>query len=150
MTCSIGTHVDDGASLRASRCCVVEACRILQVDTPPRVYEYPNSRFVANFLGSAIIFEVTVAGRDDGEIHVRCPDLGGIVRVADQRDIPAGCDVAVMVRPEKVRTAGTEENPGFNFGRGAVKEIRSEEPTSEPTSLMRHSYAVCCLNIKDT
>lgn len=107
----------------ASRVCVMDAGRIVQVDSPSRVYEYPNSRFVADFLGTANIFEGTVAGREGDELHIRCPELSEIVRVADSRDIAPGTQVGVMVRPEKIRTAGEAENPGFNFGRGVVQEI---------------------------
>lgn len=51
------THDQDEALAMASRCAVMNRGLLQQVATPSDLYEYPNSRFVADFIGSVNMFE---------------------------------------------------------------------------------------------
>lgn len=51
------THDQEEAMSMASRIAVMNAGRIVQVGTPPEIYERPTTRFVADFIGIANIFE---------------------------------------------------------------------------------------------
>jgi ABC-type Fe3+/spermidine/putrescine transport system ATPase subunit len=73
--------------------------RIVQVGSPSEIYERPASRFVADFIGLANIFEAEVTGRADGLLCIRCDGLGG--EIAAGGDAAPG-PVAVMIRPEKM------------------------------------------------
>ena len=123
ITFVVVTHDQAEAMTMASRVCVMDAGRIVQAGTPERVYETPNSRFVANFLGAANIFEGTVAGRDGDAVVVACPEIPSPVHVIDERPCDPGMPVAVMVRPEKLRTGADAAAAAVNTGRGIVREI---------------------------
>ncbi len=123
MTFVIVTHDQEEAMTMASRVCIMDEGRIVQVDSPARAYEYPQSRMVANFLGTANIFEGVIEGRAGGAIAVACPALPIPVHVHDTRAFEVGTPVAVMVRPEKLRTLSDGEAPTFNAGRGIVRDI---------------------------
>jgi len=115
------THDQEEAMTMASRLCVMDNGQVEQIGTPSEVYEFPNSRFTADFIGTANIFEGVVTAAEGGEVRVACPDLGCEIRTAQSRNAPADAPVAVMVRPEKLRVV--DRDPGFNGARGVVKEI---------------------------
>src|SRR5271170_4456540 len=54
------THDQDEALAMASRCAVMNRGLLQQVATPSDLYEYPNSRFVADFIGQVNLFEGTL------------------------------------------------------------------------------------------
>ena len=88
------THDQQEALTMADRIGVMRDGRMVQVGTPAEVYERPNSRFVAEFLGSANIFPGVA--RDGGWIDL--PGLGAI--------IATGCaagPVLLALRPERLR-----------------------------------------------
>ena len=104
----IVTHDKDEAMTLAHRLAVMDRGRIVQTGTPREVYERPASRFVAGFLGTANLFEGTVAGAGPGGgfVRVRCAE--GDLSVVGQA--AAGTAVAVAVRPEKLRLGGGAAN----------------------------------------
>jgi putrescine transport system ATP-binding protein len=123
MTFVVVTHDQEEAMTMASRICVMNAGMIEQVGTPSEVYEYPNSRFVADFIGTANIFDGVVTASSAGETRVAAPELGAEIVVADG-GMAAGAPVGVMVRPEKLRVLRDDEPvPEFNVGTGVVREI---------------------------
>lgn len=86
----------------ADRMAVMERGRIVQVGTPAEIYEQPNSRYVADFVGDVNLLEGRLAATDQGESLVQRAS-GAALRVA--QPVEAGPDalVWVAVRPEKVR-----------------------------------------------
>ena len=95
------THDQEEAMTLATRIAVMDAGRFVQVGTPTEIYEYPNSRFVADFIGTINLFRCHQRG-NDGTAVVACEETG----VPIQADLPAAelpdaFDVAV--RPEKIR-----------------------------------------------
>ena len=60
----------------ASRCAVMNRGLLQQVGTPGDLYEFPNSRFVADFIGIANMFDGVVAGEDPAQIGGRLPRAG--------------------------------------------------------------------------
>ena len=57
VTCVMVTHDQEEAMTMASRIAVMSQGRVLQVGTPKEIYEHPNSRFVADFIGNVNLFE---------------------------------------------------------------------------------------------
>ena len=53
----------------------------MQVGEPPEIYEYPNSRFVADFIGSVNMFEGRVTEDEPDYIRIASPELGGEIYV---------------------------------------------------------------------
>ncbi len=110
------THDQEEAMGMSSRIAVMNAGRILQVGRPHDIYEYPADRFVADFIGTANMFEGVAAA--DG-VHVE-----GLERPLAVLGAPAdGAAVAVMVRPEKIAMGREMPAGGGNVLAGEVTEI---------------------------
>lgn len=114
------THDQDEAMSLADRMAVMEAGRIAQIGTPREIYEAPQTRFVADFIGSANLFEGQAAGWEDGLLEIRVADQA--VRVRHEQRLADGQVVWIAVRPEKLRLSGTAE-PGENRLGGVVRGI---------------------------
>jgi ABC-type Fe3+/spermidine/putrescine transport system ATPase subunit len=90
----------------SDRIAVMHDGRIEQIDTPTTVYKYPRNRFVADFLGEANLFDVTV-GESDGTraTVVYANGARGEVHVSGARAAGSGASGrgTVCVRPERIR-----------------------------------------------
>ncbi len=118
------THDQEEAMTMASRLAVMNFGRIEQVSTPAGMYEYPASRFVAEFIGATNIFEGRIASQDEGEgtVRVYCDALGSEILARHADPIPVGTPVAVSVRPEKIDVHETRPEAD-NVAMGQVAEI---------------------------
>lgn len=86
----------------STRIAVMDGGRFLQIGTPGEIYENPNSRFVADFVGNINLVEGVVEGCADGEVAIRCDELGATIPVRSERRIEPGTRVCVALRPEKI------------------------------------------------
>jgi len=119
----IVTHDQEEAMTLADRMAVMQRGEIAQVGTPAEIYEQPNSRAVAAFIGEINLIEGTVARTDANGTQVDCGALG-YVRVAGPSAYSTGARIAVVVRPEKLQI--TREQPAdiaLNAVRGAVHSV---------------------------
>jgi putrescine transport system ATP-binding protein len=126
VTFIVVTHDQEEAMTLGTRLGVMNRGRIVQVGTPPDIYESPANRFVADFIGSVNMFEGQVD--DDGAdgLCIRSADLGCTVRVARASGGPRGATVWTAIRPEKIqltREPLAAEERGENQASGTVKEI---------------------------
>ena len=64
VTCIMVTHDQEEAMTMATRVAIMSDGELQQVDTPSNIYDYPNSRFTAEFIGETNIFEGKVAHKD--------------------------------------------------------------------------------------
>jgi putrescine transport system ATP-binding protein len=124
ITFIVVTHDQDEAMALATRIAVMDRGQVLQVGTPAEIYEFPRSRFVADFVGTTNLFEGTVSASEPGLITVRCAETGSELLVDDQGRFSVGQRVWVALRPEKVRL-GKEPVAGarVNQLRGTVWEL---------------------------
>jgi putrescine transport system ATP-binding protein len=97
------THDQDEAMALATRIAVMDHGRVVQVGTPSEIYEFPQSRFIADFVGTTNFFEGTVTGVESGQIRVHSPEAGGELLVDDLGRVNAGQRVWVALRPEKIK-----------------------------------------------
>jgi putrescine transport system ATP-binding protein len=102
ITFVVVTHDQEEAMMLSTRIAVMEAGRLRQVDTPKRMYEYPQSRFVAEFIGNINIFEGSVAEAAGGRVAVECPDAGAVLHTEASRAVASGAQASVAIRPEKI------------------------------------------------
>ncbi len=65
------THDQDEAMALSTRIAVMNRGQVVQVGTPSEIYEFPQSRFVADFIGTTNLFEGTVSGSEPGHFIVR-------------------------------------------------------------------------------
>jgi putrescine transport system ATP-binding protein len=102
MTFIIVTHDQEEAMTMANRIGVMDAGRLEQVATPRELYEAPRSRWVAGFVGDINLFDGEVFLREHRRVSVSTREAGTIV-VAEPRQPMTQANVAVAIRPEKVR-----------------------------------------------
>ena len=100
ITFVIVTHDQDEALSMADRIAVMEKGQVCQIATPEGLYERPNSRFVADFIGKVNLFDAQVVGASDSGVRVEIDRVGTL---AVPHDGPASGTVSVAVRPEKIR-----------------------------------------------
>jgi putrescine transport system ATP-binding protein len=103
VTCVMVTHDQEEAMVMADRMALMREGQIVQVGEPAEVYDQPNCRFAAEFLGRVNLFAGTVVSVANGLARVESPELGGQVQVVSPQAPAPGATVTLAVRPEKLR-----------------------------------------------
>jgi putrescine transport system ATP-binding protein len=102
LTFLIVTHDQEEAMTVADRIAVMDHGKIVQIATPAEIYEQPNCRYVADFIGDINLLEGEIAGTDDGMVKLQCRGTGARVEVDQQLDAKPGAVAWFAIRPEKV------------------------------------------------
>jgi putrescine transport system ATP-binding protein len=97
------THDQDEAMALSTRIAVMNRGQVVQVGTPSEIYEFPRSRFVADFVGTTNLFEGVVEGADGGIVKLRSGEAGCDLLVDAPGQFTSGQQGWVSVRPEKIR-----------------------------------------------
>jgi len=127
VTCVMVTHDQDEAMSMATRIAVMSEGRILQVGAPGEIYETPNCRFVADFIGSVNLFDGRITQDEPDHVVVDTPDVRHYVSHGVTGNL--GMAVSVAVRPEKIgiqlEAPGLEERAsaaehGYNCAQGVI------------------------------
>ena len=121
VTCVMVTHDQEEAMAMATRIAVMSQGRVLQVGTPKEIYEYPNCRFVADFIGNVNLWEGTLAV--DAAARCEVKTAHGMVNVGHGVSGSQGMACAVAIRPEKITISKTRPDVSANLFAGTVKEI---------------------------
>ena len=102
------THNQEEAMTMSDRLAVMNEGRFDQVGPPGDVYDEPDSRFVADFLGTANIFDGSVTALGDGLATVDSD--GAAISSRSGAETAVGDEVAVVIRPERFRfVSGTPD-----------------------------------------
>jgi putrescine transport system ATP-binding protein len=104
LTFIIVTHDQQEAMTVADRIAVMDRGRLIQVATPSEIYEQPNSRWVADFIGDVNLIEGRVIETGAGGTVIASA-AAGQMRAAASTEAKPGDTVWVALRPEKVRIA---------------------------------------------
>ena len=127
VTCVMVTHDQDEAMSMATRIAVMSEGRILQVGAPGEIYETPNCRFVADFIGSVNLFDGRITEDEPDHVVIDTPD--GRHYVAHGITGNLGMDVSVAVRPEKIgiqiappalEERASPKEHGYNCAQGVI------------------------------
>jgi putrescine transport system ATP-binding protein len=102
ITFVVVTHDQEEAMILSTRIAVMDKGRFRQVGTPGTVYEYPTSRFVADFIGTINMFDGVVERCANGEVAVKSPDAESLLRAHSDVAHQAGDPLSIAVRPEKI------------------------------------------------
>jgi len=124
ITFIVVTHDQDEAMALATRIAVMDRGKVLQVGTPSQIYEFPGTRFVADFVGTTNLFEGTVTESAPGTVTVSCAETACDLVIDDLGRFTAGQRVWVALRPEKIRLSKQPPEGGRgNLLRGVVWEL---------------------------
>jgi putrescine transport system ATP-binding protein len=120
VTCVMVTHDQEEAMTMATRIAVMSEGRILQVGTPTEIYETPNTRFVADFIGNVNLMDGKVVVDEPDYVEIDC----GYCRHRVGHGITGnlGMEVAVAVRPEKIHLSRTRPDGEVNHVKGVVRD----------------------------
>jgi putrescine transport system ATP-binding protein len=123
LTFMVVTHDQEEAMTMADRIAVMDKGKVKQVATPAEVYEAPNSKFVADFIGNVSMFEGKVEKSVGDSVEIVTKD--GFTVKAEVADAPAsGAPVWFALRPEKFKVSKKKpDNAGVNSVEGEVWDI---------------------------
>jgi putrescine transport system ATP-binding protein len=125
ITFVVVTHDQEEAMTMSSRIAVMNRGYIAQIGTPTEIYEYPNSRMTAEFIGSVNMFHGRILESEPDHSLIRSDEADCDLYVSHPGHLAPGTECWVAVRPEKVTI--TKDVPAGSDGRnqatGVVKEI---------------------------
>lgn len=102
ITFVVVTHDQEEAMTLSTRIAVMEKGRFLQVGEPKEIYEYPRSRFVADFIGTANTFEGQVTAIGEDGVEIQSDEAGGSISALGNFNVAVDQRVCIAVRPEKI------------------------------------------------
>ncbi|MEQ5838648.1 polyamine ABC transporter ATP-binding protein [Paraburkholderia acidicola] len=123
VTCMMVTHDQEEAMTMASRLAVMSEGEIMQLGTPHEVYEFPNCRFSAEFIGSTNLFDGNVVEDEPDHVFIETADLPTRLYVSHGITGPLGMPVTISVRPERIALTRKPPEGTFNWGKGVVSNI---------------------------
>ena len=130
VTFVVVTHDQEEAMTLSTRMAMMDAGKFQQIGTPTEVYEYPESRLVANFIGSANMFEGRVSQSGPDHVVVTSKELGVEFNAEHTNSIMEGTKVWIAVRPEKITLSKTPLDVTTNQLKGVVVDIGYHGKTS--------------------
>jgi putrescine transport system ATP-binding protein len=124
VTFVVVTHDQEEAMTLSTRIAVMDQGKFVQVGTPTEIYETPDSRLVANFIGSANIFQGFVVENESDHVLVQSRRDDSLFYIDHGLDIQESAKVWVAIRPEKIRLSKTPPaKKGPNQLEGQVEDI---------------------------
>jgi len=109
------THDQEEALTMSDRIAVMSLGKVMQMGKPVEIYERPNCRFVADFIGTSNFFHGVVKSLENGKASVELPELGASVDGIVSGDIQTGDAVVVSVRPEKISLTDKPDQTHFSL-----------------------------------
>ncbi|WDD94053.1 polyamine ABC transporter ATP-binding protein [Burkholderia sp. FERM BP-3421] len=123
VTCIMVTHDQEEAMTMAGRLAVMSDGEIVQIGSPHEVYEYPNSRFSAEFIGSTNLFDGNVVEDEPDHVFIETPDLPSRLYVNHGITGPLGMPVTVSVRPERIALTRKPPEGAYNWAHGVISNV---------------------------
>ncbi|WP_372378154.1 putrescine ABC transporter ATP-binding subunit PotG [Vibrio natriegens] len=122
VTCVMVTHDQEEAMTMASRMAIMNKGQFVQIGSPESIYEHPNSKFSAKFVGTVNIFEGILENNQNDSCTVRSQDLEHPICINEGISGVTGVPVMIAVRPEKMALS-THSNHSINSCTGIVEDI---------------------------
>ncbi|MDU9004225.1 ABC transporter ATP-binding protein [Sedimentitalea todarodis] len=119
----IVTHDQEEAMTVASRVAVMDEGRLIQVETPARIYETPNSVYVADFIGDVNIIEGQTTAAGDDRYSIRWSDSLPPLSATSEKPFSDGQTCHLAIRPEKVTITTQKPDGADNVVQGNVLDI---------------------------
>jgi len=123
VTFIVVTHDQEEAMTLSTRIGLMNHGEIVQVGTPTEIYEYPNSRFVTEFIGSVNMFEGRLVEDEPSYVRIESDDLEQPIYVDHGVSSAPGATVWAAIRPEKVHISRERPDGGDNWTSATVRDI---------------------------
>jgi putrescine transport system ATP-binding protein len=123
VTFIVVTHDQEEAMSLATRIGVMNSGEIAMIGEPADVYEFPNSRFVAGFIGSVNMFEGVVTEDEADHVRIRSAEAGCDIYVDHGVDCAPDQILWYAIRPEKIILTRERPDGDANVTRGMVEDI---------------------------
>jgi putrescine transport system ATP-binding protein len=123
VTFIVVTHDQEEAMTLSSRIGLMNHGEIVQVGTPTEIYEYPSSRFVAEFIGSVNMFEGRLVEDEPSYVRIEANDLDQPVYVDHGVSSAPGATVWAAIRPEKMHMSRRKPEGNDNWTLATVRDI---------------------------
>jgi len=118
----IVTHDQEEAMTVASRVAVMNHGKLIQVDTPDRIYETPESVYVADFIGEVNLIKGKATPAEGGKVSIDWAEGQPALLGETNETLAVGTDVTFAIRPEKV-TIAKQRPEADNVVEGKVLDI---------------------------
>ena len=118
----IVTHDQEEAMTVASRVAVMDEGRMIQVDTPDKIYEAPNSVYVADFIGDVNIIDGTAKQNGD-VVDITFAEGQPVIQGTTDKQFASGERIAFAIRPEKVSISAEKPEDAANALQGKILDI---------------------------
>src|SRR5690606_19427509 len=123
VTFIVVTHDQEEAMTLSSRIGLMNHGEIVQVGTPTDIYEYPISRFVAEFIGSVNMFEGRLIEDEPSYVRIEANELDAPIYVDHGVSSAPGATVWAAIRPEKIFMTREKPEGTDNFTPAVVRDI---------------------------
>lgn len=124
ITFLVVTHDQEEAMTMSDRMAVMKDGKLQQVGAPREIYEYPNSRFVANFVGSINIFHGYVSDNSKkNRLTISSDEISSPMFVNSYEQLNIGTEVWVAVRPEEMGIYSEPDDDSHNHAEGEIIDI---------------------------
>jgi len=118
------SHDQEEAMTMSSRICIMKDGQVMQIGTPSELYEFPNSKYVADFIGSVNFFEGIVTTEQNGDFIIESKEIDSDIVIKNSSSVAIGSHINVAIRPEKVCISKTLPiDVIYNFAKGTVEDI---------------------------
>ena len=124
VTCLMVTHDQEEAMTMADRIGIMDAGWIVQIGTPVDIYETPNSRMIAEFVGSVNIFKGQIEHQQADHVMINSPAITAPIHIG--HGITSALEeprVWVAVRPEKMLVTREKPEQEYNWTKGIIEDI---------------------------
>ena len=119
----IVTHDQEEAMTVASRVAVMDEGRVVQVATPDRIYETPNSVYVADFIGDVNLIKGTVSPAGKNMFQLNWSETQPPLNASSSLSLSEGQECHLAIRPEKVTISTDKPEDAENAVQGKILDI---------------------------
>jgi spermidine/putrescine ABC transporter ATP-binding subunit len=123
VTFIVVTHDQEEAMTLSTRIGLMNHGEIIQVGTPSEMYEYPASRFAAEFIGSVNMFEGRLIEDEPSYVRIESDDLDAPIYVDHGVSSAPGATVWAAIRPEKITITREKPTDADNWTSATVQDI---------------------------
>lgn len=123
VTCLMVTHDQEEAMTMADRIAIMDRGQFVQIGGPREIYENPNCRFCAEFIGSVNLFDCTLISSNATQSLLRADDFTHLIELQHDIDLADGMPLTIALRPEKIYISHEKPEEETNWCHGIVENI---------------------------